>query len=229
MPLTHLPVTESDIPAWNSAKETAFATTLHNVMWPQGISPTTRGHLNNKMREQLQDPEIKFFKVIDTELTATTPSDSESHGNIVGIAKWALHPYERSESELDAADAEAETAGYPPGMGEAFARAFFGGMRVMKRENLGGRPYVNLHILAVLPEHRGRGIAQMLLQRGLEEAEGLGLPVYLESTPMGKGLYEKWGFEVLNWLPFDAREFGGEEPLFHACMLRPVGAEERAR
>lgn len=234
MPLQHLPLTESDLAPWNSVKETAFATSLHTVMWPQGISPSTRTYLQNKMNRQLQNPNIRFFKVIDTDIPASsTSSDAESeyvdHSNIVGISKWEIHPNARSEKDLKSADAAAERAGYPPGMAEPFAQQFFGSMRRQKRSNLGGRAYINLHILAVLPEHRRRGVGEMLLRWGVEEGERRGLGIYLESSPMGKGLYERCGFRVLEWLDFDAREFRGAEPLWHACMLREVGGEDQER
>lgn len=51
--------------------------------------------------------------------------------------------------------------------------------------------------MTVHPDYQGRGIAKRLLLQGLELAGEAGQDVYLESTPSGKGLYQRMGFEVL--------------------------------
>jgi len=62
----------------------------------------------------------------------------------------------------------------------------------------------------------------MHLNWGFEEAKKLGLPVYLESSPMGRPLYARMGFETVGWLDFDAKEWGLDHDLPHALMLRPA-------
>jgi len=61
--------------------------------------------------------------------------------------------------------------------------------------------YVNsnlvLNILFTAPDHRRRGVATMLLDWGLATAKDLGLEFWLNATPIGKPLYEKHGFEVV--------------------------------
>jgi ribosomal protein S18 acetylase RimI-like enzyme len=52
-------------------------------------------------------------------------------------------------------------------------------------------------MMAVLPSHRGRGIAQELLKCGVNFADEAGEEMYLESTPLARSLYEKNGFEVV--------------------------------
>jgi hypothetical protein len=48
----------------------------------------------------------------------------------------------------------------------------------------------------------------MLVQRAMDEAEKLGLDVFLESTPAGHPLYLKLGFEDVRMIEFDARKYG---------------------
>jgi ribosomal protein S18 acetylase RimI-like enzyme len=51
--------------------------------------------------------------------------------------------------------------------------------------------------MTVRPDYQGQGIAKRLLLKGLGLADEAGEDVYLESTPSGKGLYQRVGFEVL--------------------------------
>ena len=56
----------------------------------------------------------------------------------------------------------------------------------------------------VISEYRRRGAGTLLLQWGLERADRLGLETFLESTEIGRPLYAKNGFTVLNeihWKP----------------------------
>lgn len=62
----------------------------------------------------------------------------------------------------------------------------------------------------------------MLLKWGAEEADRLGLDSYLESSPEGKTLYEKSGFEVLDTFVADFSKWDGPKELSSALMLRPV-------
>ena len=55
-----------------------------------------------------------------------------------------------------------------------------------------------LHYCFVQPSHRGRGAGDLLVSWGLRKADELGIDSYVESTPMGKPLYEKHGFSVMN-------------------------------
>jgi GNAT superfamily N-acetyltransferase len=56
-------------------------------------------------------------------------------------------------------------------------------------------PHVYLPCIGVRPERTGRGVGGALLRPGLEHADRLGLPAYLESSnPRNVSLYERHGF-----------------------------------
>jgi ribosomal protein S18 acetylase RimI-like enzyme len=56
-------------------------------------------------------------------------------------------------------------------------------------------PHAYLSLLATHPDHRGRGIGQMLLAENLAHFGAQGLPAYLESTnPANNHRYERAGF-----------------------------------
>ncbi|GAA6035544.1 hypothetical protein JCM8097_000307 [Rhodosporidiobolus ruineniae] len=54
--------------------------------------------------------------------------------------------------------------------------------------------HLSLHILAVSPELQGGGIGKALLNATFDRARQEGIPVVLDSTELGKPMYEKVGF-----------------------------------
>ena len=162
-------------------------------------------------------------KVIDTDLPGDDPD-----GRIVGIAMWKFYPLQRTEDELDAESKEREQEGFPPGFNEALAKEFLGDVAKFKREIMGGKPHVLLNMLATRPAYHRRGIGAMQVLWGLEQADELGLPTYLEASPMGKPLYLRLGFEEVRPLPFDARKWGHCRALQHTILIRPVPTSKKA-
>jgi GNAT superfamily N-acetyltransferase len=66
----------------------------------------------------------------------------------------------------------------------------------------------NLLLIATVPEHRGKGLARMLLDRQLRRCDEDGVPVWLETTnPINPPIYERFGFVTVAhidgpaWLP----------------------------
>jgi len=47
----------------------------------------------------------------------------------------------------------------------------------------------------------------------------LGLRAYLEATEGGKGLYEKFGFRVVDEITFDCRPWGGDRVDCHSVSI----------
>jgi len=67
-----------------------------------------------------------------------------------------------------------------------------------------------LDYLAVHPDYRRQGIASMLVQEGVKQAEKLGLDTFVMACEDGKGVYEKAGFMLLEQVVEDDSLFGGE-------------------
>ena len=64
----------------------------------------------------------------------------------------------------------------------------------------------------VHPDAQRRGVGAALLTWGCEQADRLGVPICLESTPAGLRLYERFGFKEARTIKADMREFGWTEP-----------------
>lgn len=50
-------------------------------------------------------------------------------------------------------------------------------------------------MLCTHPHYRGRGAASLLMAWGCEQADRDQMPLYVDATPEGKPLYERFGFE----------------------------------
>lgn len=83
-------------------------------------------------------------------------------------------------------------------------------------------PHWHLDMLAVSPDHQGRGVGSRLLRYRLERLPE-DLPAYLEATTSGSArLYSRHGFVELGPVPI-----GKEEPM--RAMWRPAARFSRAR
>ena len=71
--------------------------------------------------------------------------------------------------------------------------------------------YWHLETLAVSPEYQRRGVGRCLLEWGLDMAREEGVSVTVESSDVGRQLYAKNGFKVVDWLGTGMEEvwFGG--------------------
>lgn len=74
----------------------------------------------------------------------------------------------------------------------------------------------DLELLGVHPSYQRRGLASKLLRWGLARADEEGVEVYLSSSPDGRPLYERNGFQVLDgrFSPYPGYE--------QVNMIRPV-------
>lgn len=85
----------------------------------------------------------------------------------------------------------------------------------------------DLKLLHTDPKHQRRGAASLLLQSMVDEADKLGLPVLLESSEEGHGLYQKYGFKDVEVLEIDMSKWGpGNMHLSWAMIREPKSLSE---
>lgn len=83
-----------------------------------------------------------------------------------------------------------------------------------------GKRYAYLCLLVVEPEWQRRGLGCLLLEHTLGEIDALGWEAWIEATPAGTGLYERLGWEVVDVVRTDLREWGGTGVEEDAEMIR---------
>lgn len=221
MSLKLLPVPNSELSIYYNVATSAFRPGIMSIMYP---NPPTQEDTDHAVASMIRADErhpgrAHCFKVIKTDLP-----DEEPFHQAVGVAFWKIFPHERSNEELQREEEEddKDTAEYgrPPGMVTEGISAFHKVYAGYRKKYLGNKPFILLHVLATRPEFNRQGVGAMALQWGLEKADELGLPIWLEGSPQGVGLYKKHGFKVLDTLPWDARDYGHHEALTHLCMMR---------
>ncbi|KAF9885571.1 hypothetical protein FE257_012777 [Aspergillus nanangensis] len=121
------------------------------------------------------------FKCVDTET-----------GRIAGMATWQVYWRERTAEERIK-----PWIGWLEGAQRQRAEGFLGQLWEKREKWIGEKKHIYCHTVAVHPEYQGRGVGKHLVQWGLDTAEQLQVPIYLESTVEGVPLYERTGFQTL--------------------------------
>jgi len=82
-------------------------------------------------------------------------------------------------------------------------------------------------MMLVHPDHRGHGLGAALLELALA-AIPPAIPVKLDATPLGRPLYERYGFVLETALTRHVRPAGVAPPTNTAGDIRPVGSADLA-
>jgi predicted N-acetyltransferase YhbS len=73
--------------------------------------------------------------------------------------------------------------------------------------------------MRVLPDYQGRGLGDMLLRWELKKAELSSKRIFLLSSPEGRGLYAKHGFETVSTVTMDLEEYGAQGVYTQSAMV----------
>ena len=79
---------------------------------------------------------------------------------------------------------------------------------------------VDLAGVGTASKYRKQGAASLCLQWGTEIADEKGLPGYVEGTPLGISVYQKYGFEIVDRLKLELSPWR-EGDCWNVCMVRP--------
>jgi len=180
------------------------ASPLITLMSGPNVQTCHESRANQHIKSFTTDPSARYVKAVDT-----------STGAIVAWAKWTFFvdpdepPKPWPEEWLDGANVELCTL---------FSRS----IRQKRETAMKGKPYVLMGILVTQPAYRGRGIGSMLLRWGLEQAAEKGLECWIDASPMGSGLYKRFGWVAVDRLDFELSKYGGKEGEVDGvvCMVR---------
>ncbi|KAI1082213.1 hypothetical protein F5B20DRAFT_532571 [Whalleya microplaca] len=155
--------------------------------------------------------------------------DSDT-GQIVGYCRWILPDRltgEWLEAQTPAVSAEEETE-----YAKSFDNADFSGrpgmddidipISVIKKRLLGLKEYIELEYLAVHPDNRNHGIATLLVESGIAQAEKMGVDIFVLAYKAGLGVYKRTGFKMLDQLIQDDSKYGGKGEYGAYFMEREV-------
>lgn len=199
-------LTNAEFYSFLTIKDAAFAGTAIDDLVFQRNQPTELP-TSNQVNEQNSVP----VRLLDHIASANTETGCRYEkaffpgtGRVIGLARWYLYD---SPSTPQAHS----TSRFPEGGNAALGEYFFSSMRQTREKHMQGQPYVYLRTMAVLPEFSRRGIGAGLLQRCLKHADARGLKAWVEASPVGLGLYRKFGWEEVERLEIPLEEWGGKE------------------
>lgn len=113
---------------------------------------------------------------------------------------------------------------WPENGDSELANHFFGTLFRKHHDLVGDIKHWYLETLATRKEYQGKGAAGQLLRWGLERADEDGVVTFLEASPEGKPIYEKYGFREMDRLVVDLKGKGGgkleEKEFVEVFMIR---------
>lgn len=205
MTLTLRRATPSDIPALASIAHAAFAPSplIHHV------APTS------------EEVSLAFWSAVigsgvegapDAHVVVAEDA-SQAPAVLLGLAKWV---YVREGGEVPgifrAVPSEEERGdGEGAGAGEdifehvrdaELAKRYFAKQHEQHARFMGGRGHWYLEMISTKREVKGLGTGRKLVEWGLEKVDADGCEAYLEASPEGRGLFERFGFRVVDRLVY---------------------------
>lgn len=187
--------------------------------WLNGVTDAGHEHSAAGAIADMHEPDgpARLMKVVDPNL----PDDDPMH-KILSVALWKIYPTKRTPEQMQAAAEKQKARGVPPGANAAFLEDIFARFGAAQKEIIGDQAHVKLQMLFTRSDGFRRGAGRMHLVWGLEQADKLGLPAYLEASSMGRPLYERMGFQVVRDLPLDRERWNIRPEDTITCMLRPA-------
>ncbi|KAJ5636272.1 uncharacterized protein N7484_009585 [Penicillium longicatenatum] len=149
--------------------------------------------------------------------------DTET-GRILGYARWRLPPsYGISpddgtpiwpEAQVPAVEPEeeaeirrlAETVVWDP---NDDADELLDRVKALEKEVTPKTPYICLEYLAVHPDNQRKGVGTALVKSGMDQADEMGLNIFVHALREGAELYKQMGFRLIGELVQDDSAHGG--------------------
>lgn len=201
----------------------------NRLLYTGKLSPPSIANLVASREKSFAEKHTTSFKVVDSSASSSTSistsngageSKVEAKGKIIGWSRWAVYEtdqvVDKSVDEIVGARLGLDI----PELRKEVAEPSWTMIQEGKREVLGVssadrghgkgvtlRRRVELEGICVHPEYQRKGIARELLKWGIEEADRLGLDLYLEATEEGRPVYERAGLVAVKEGRFEC-EFG---------------------
>ncbi|KAL7816028.1 acyl-CoA N-acyltransferase [Trichoderma aethiopicum] len=180
MPLKLVPSTPEEVPLMVETYFEAFSQDpIHQRFAPRGTQ-SAHDFWTQALTAEIRDKKNHFLSVWD---------DTASPEAFVGFAKWIAPG--ASPEPMPAVDQ------WPSEGDQEFSAFFFGRLSDMHHKAMGERPHWYLELLAVKPEYQGKGAASLMLRYGVDKADEDKVECFLDASPKGQPIYERYGFRVV--------------------------------
>lgn len=204
LPLVISPCTPSDAPELARAQHTIFQSPIYRTIYAAVPLEAQLAKFSQTIATGLAEQthptrgrEVSWLKCVH-------PATDE----IVAYVNWIYMPSGYRGED----DHQAQVTDLPDGTNAPVIEEFYRVARLMRAEHPGRRgPHYLLSLLGTLPTFERQGAASRLIRRGLERADEMGVPAYVDSSPTGLKLYEKMGFRQCGEMKVDLSRFEGVE------------------
>ncbi|CAG8953153.1 hypothetical protein HYFRA_00003352 [Hymenoscyphus fraxineus] len=154
-----------------------------------------------------EGPGITYFKAIDG-----------GTGEIVGYSSWQ-YPHTPDPNEPDPETA-IRNAAQPPGSNDELIVEFLVKFLHARQKWHVSHLHYYLRLLVVRPGYQRRGIGTMLLEPILEIIDEAKAKTFVTASPVGLGLYLKYGWVEVDEIIIDYSRYGGEKDVKTAVLMR---------
>ncbi|RAL03360.1 GNAT family N-acetyltransferase [Aspergillus ibericus CBS 121593] len=167
------PLTADDLPALVDLWYDAFSIPINLRLFPDTAG--VRAWLAAYHRASLERPDQHYLKIT---------ADSASSPPLVAMVKWDFnttapgHRFPVWHADSD----------------RPFCDDFFGSMDEARRTIMGPRPHYYLDTLLTHPDYQRQGAASRLIRWGCDRADHDGRPIWVDASPEGAALYQRFGF-----------------------------------
>ncbi|KAK0727700.1 acyl-CoA N-acyltransferase [Lasiosphaeria miniovina] len=195
------PARASDIADMVASIFSSFATNaIHTRLFPASLA-ASQDFWRAFAADAVDD--LRAHCIVAEDLTAASPSA------FVGFALWRP-PADTTKEEEEKEDPPFDWTAWP--VDSELAAAFFGALADRHAALMGARPHWYLEFACVTPALQRRGAGAALVRWGVDRADADGVEAYLDATPDGTRLYERFGFCTAEVVEF----MGGE---YRQCFM----------
>ncbi|KAI4144300.1 MAG: hypothetical protein L6R39_004246 [Caloplaca ligustica] len=225
MRLQVLPCSLEDLPTCSSIQWQAFAANPNwQILFPNGGTSDLQRMTAYHMRREYPNSDMFFVKVVDT----------SSPDLILGFAKWtienhhlATHTDERNTMDGKTRNGQenfTESSPLRPQVAEGDSndapfKEWMPELIGIRHRHLKGNPTLVLDELAVRPEHQWQGAGTLLLRHLVDFADAVGMPCYLESTPVAYSMYIRQGFRKVDEFVIDLGKWKEGYGMYKTAVL----------
>ncbi|KAF5673200.1 puromycin n-acetyltransferase [Fusarium heterosporum] len=181
--ITIRPATHDDIPEMLNVFFSAFSSSPLNKRCFPPSSPDVQVFQTSFLQTSIDDKNENFMLV------------AEDNSQILGWARWARRGTPPRGKKLD-------PSMFPASGDQATATDFFQKNADATVKHVAGEKHWFLSTIATAKEAQRRGVGSALMRFGVERADEEGWMSYLNSSGEGRGLYEKFGFKVIETTEF---------------------------
>jgi ribosomal protein S18 acetylase RimI-like enzyme len=204
MPIAVLPAQPADVDIIVELYFVSFQNVFALYVLPD--IPSVRQWFISELAKELQDPSALFLLAFEDPKNTVIEDANRDRSTAIGFAKWVRPSYDDKVPSTDLPT-------WPEGADGPVADDFFGKIGRAHAAAMGTRPHWYLEMLGTLPAAQGRGAGSALVRRGCEAADAAEEEAYLESSPDGLHLYERFGFVKVDTveIEWEPKAKGGEK------------------